>query len=437
MLKYFEGGSDMHRANKSFYVGAFLAGSLGHWIIWEIIQVLSMTYPRLQLILPVIMLPANLLMILSAVVTFILIYKMWAAIQGRGARTSAGKALGFMFIPFFNFYWVFQVYWGWTKDYNCISESDDVQLPLMPEGIGLAVCVLPLLSLFLMTASISIGGWRSFTEAAAVNIGAQASMLIGLVNTILMAILFSKICDGINALVDAGLEPIRTQYALPREDAKTSGMAITSLILGICGIFTCGLSAIVGLVLGIVGLRSIRKSQGWLKGAGLAIAGIAVSGTALLMIPFVMGITGTAFYNARKTAKEYLSMNNARHLCLAVNLYCDENDGSFPPVDNWPVALNEYIGDEKILTSPFAPEAGRIWVMNKNLDGRKIRDIKQPVRTVLIFEARFNSPPAGGRELLTEKPGTIRGQVVGFVDGHAELVRYDRLDDLIWIPDTK
>ena len=428
----------MNKANKNFYVGAFLAGSLGHLIIWETTQILSMIYPRLQPLLLILMLPANLLAILSAVVTFILIYKMWAAIQGRGARTSAGMALGFMFIPLFNFYWLFQVYWGWTKDYNRIRESEDVRLPAMPEGIGLAVCVLPLLSMCFIFAGLIVGGFKSFSEGtAAVNIGIQASWMVGLVNMILMAILFNKICDGINALVDAGLAPVKPQYALPREDAKTSGMAIASLVLGICGIFTCGLSAIVGLILGIVSLSTIRKSQGWLKGTGLAIAGIAVSGTALFMIPFVMGITVTAFYNARKTAKEYLSMNNARHLCLAVNLYCDDNDGSFPPVDNWPAALNEYIRDEKILTSPFAPEAGRAWAMNKNLDGRKIQDIKYPGRTILIFEARFNSPPAGGRELLPEKPRDQRGCVIGFVDGHVECVNPDSLDDLIWIPGTE
>lgn len=424
----------MHKANKNFYVGAFLAGNLGHWIIWETTQILSMAYPQLRPIQYILNMPASLLSLLSAVVTFILVYKMWAAIQGRGARTSAGRALGFMFIPLFNFYWFFQVYWGWTKDYNRISESDDVQLPLMPEGIGLAVCVLPLLSLSLMTASISIGGWRSFTEAAAVNIGAQASMLIGLVNTILMAILFSKICDGINALVDAGLEPIKPQYTLPVEGAKTSGMAIASLVLGICGIFTCGLSAIAGLILGIVSLRAIRKSQGWLKGTGLAIAGIAVSGTALLMMPFMMGITFTSFYNARKNAKAYLSMNNTRHLCLAVNLYCDDNEGSFPPAENWPDVLKPYIDYEKILVSPYAPEAGRAWTMNKNLDGRKRQHIKLPDRTVLVFEARFNSPPAGDRELLPENPRTRRGYVIGFVDGHAEFIRPDRLDELIWTP---
>lgn len=427
----------MHKVNKGFYVGVFLAGRLGHWIIWEVTRFLGMAYPQLRPIFQMLMKPASLLTILSGIVTFILIYKMWAAIQGRGARTSAGKALGFMFIPLFNFYWFFEVYWGWTKDYNRIPESDDVELPSMPEGIGLAVCLLPLLSMCLMIASFFGGGWKNFAEEAAVNVGFQASMLVSLVNTILMAVLFNKICDGINALVDAGLEPIKPQYALPTEDAKTSGMAIASLVMGICGFCTAGIAAIAGLILGIVSLRAIRKSQDWLKGTGLAIAGISVSGIALLMIPFMMGITFTALYNTRKNAKVLLSMNNARQLCLAVNLYCDENDGSFPPVDNWPAALNEYISDEKILTSPFAPEAGRVWAMNKNLDGRKKQDIKQPDRTVLIFEARFNSPPAGTQELLSEKPGTIRGYVIGFLDGHAELVRPDRLDELIWIPDTK
>lgn len=427
----------MHKVNKGFYVGVFLAGRLGHWIIWEIIHFLSMAYPQLRSIRHIRTWPGSLLTILSGIVTFILVYKMWAAIQGRGARTSAGKALGFMFIPLFYFYWVFEVYWGWTKDYNRIPESDDVELPSMPEGIGLAVCVLPLLSMCLMFASFLGGGWENFTETAAVNIVFQASMLMSLVNTILMALLFNKICDGINALVDAGLEPPKPQYVLPAEDAKTSGMAIASLVLGICGFCTAGLAAIAGLILGIVSLRAIRKSQGWLKGTGLAIAGIAVSGIALLMMPFIMGITFTGLYNARKSDRVLLSMNNARQLCLAVNLYCDDNDGSFPPVENWPDVLEPYIRNEKVLTSPFAPEAGRIWTMNKNLDGLKTQDIKQPGRTVLIFEARFNSPPAGGRELLSEKPGTIRGHVIGFLDGHVELVRPDRFDELIWTPGTQ
>lgn len=175
MLNLLEGDNTMHKVKKGFYVGVFLAGSLGHWIIWAITTALSTAYPDKRPILHMLMMPASWLTILSAVVAFILIYKMWAAIQGMGARTSAGKALGFMFIPLFNLYWAFEVYWGWTKDYNRIPEQDDVELPSMPEGIGLAVCVLPLVSMFLMIAGFIVVGWKSFSEGAADNIGLQAS----------------------------------------------------------------------------------------------------------------------------------------------------------------------------------------------------------------------------------------------------------------------
>ena len=228
--------------------------------------------------------------------------------------------------------------------------------------------------------------------------------------------------------------------AEPLPSAKTSGLAIASLALGICGIFTCGLTAIVGLILGIVGLCAISKRAEQLKGKGLAIAGIITSAIGIVLIPFMailLAILMPAFSSARTQGMTAISMNNARQICLAMALYCDENDGRFPSAENWPVALNEYIGDKKILTSPFAPEAGRAWAMNKNLDGRKRQDIKQPHRVVLIFEVEPGSPPAGGRELLPESPQTIRGYVIGFLDGHVELVRHDRLDDLIWTPETQ
>jgi MFS family permease len=441
MLNLFEGGRKMNKANKSFYVGAFLAGSLGHWIISMIITALGMAYPQTRPILSMVMLPASLLSLLSAVVAFILVYKMWAAIQGRGARTSAGKALGFMFIPFFNFYWCFQVYWGWTKDYNRIPESDDAKLPSMPENIGLAVCILPIVSMLLVFAglimAVWVSGWKGLTSTPEYNLGFLASMLVGLVTNILMAILFAKACDGINALVDAGLEPIRPEYAVPREDAKTSGMAIASLVLGICGFCTAGIAAIVGLILGIVGLSAIKKSQGWLKGNGLAIAGIAVSATALLMIPIMMAIMFPALYNTRNHARTIVSMNYAKQLCLAMVMYCDENEGSLPPADNWPDALNSYINNPRILTSPVNRQAGRAWAMNEQLKDRKISDIKQPAGTVLIFECRFGSPPAGGIDLLPESPRGPRGYVIGFLDGHTECVRPQRLDQLIWTPGTE
>ncbi|MEA5079777.1 MAG: DUF4339 domain-containing protein [Anaerolineaceae bacterium] len=54
----------------------------------------------------------------SAILTYVILYKFWRVVQDGYASTSAGKAVGFMFIPFFNFYWMFRAYWGLSKDLN-------------------------------------------------------------------------------------------------------------------------------------------------------------------------------------------------------------------------------------------------------------------------------------------------------------------------------
>jgi len=220
--------------------------------------------------------------------------------------------------------------------------------------------------------------------------------------------------------------------------AKTSGLAIASLVLGICGFVSCGIASIAGVILGIIGLVSISKSAGQLKGQGLAVVGIVVSTITLVLVPMMcilIAILMPALAGARHQAKRVVTMNYAKQLCLAMIMYCDEHDGRFPPGDNWPDVLPPYLGhDESILRSPFDPQAGRAWAMNVHLNGRQRSDIDQPGRTVLVFEARFGSRPAGGQELLPEEHRGRTGYVIGFLDGHVECVRPERLDELIWQP---
>jgi hypothetical protein len=115
-------------------------------------------------------------------------------------------------------------------------------------------------------------------------------------------------------------------------------------------------------------------------------------------------------------------------------MYSEDHDGFLPPAHNWPDALDHYLADGRILEYPFDQHAGRAWAMNASLSGRRLRDIQQPYRTVLIFESRLGSPPAGGRELLPQRPRGRKGYVIGFLDGHAEIVRPENLGTLIWIP---
>src|SRR5690348_1402598 len=51
--------------------------------------------------------------------------------------------------------------------------------------------------------------------------------------------------------------------------AKTSALAIPSLALGILGLFSCGLTALFGLILGIIAMVKVKGSNGALKGNGL------------------------------------------------------------------------------------------------------------------------------------------------------------------------
>ena len=69
--------------------------------------------------------------------------------------------------------------------------------------------------------------------------------------------------------------------------SRVSHQAIASLVLGLLGACTLGLSAVAGVVLGITALASINKSRGALRGRGLAASGIAVSAMMLFVAPVV------------------------------------------------------------------------------------------------------------------------------------------------------
>jgi hypothetical protein len=52
------------------------------------------------------------LTIAAVVFSYMLLYRSWLLLQGHGARTTPGRAVGFCFIPVFFFYWWFVAYAG-------------------------------------------------------------------------------------------------------------------------------------------------------------------------------------------------------------------------------------------------------------------------------------------------------------------------------------
>ncbi|MEU4510333.1 DUF4190 domain-containing protein [Nonomuraea wenchangensis] len=65
-------------------------------------------------------------------------------------------------------------------------------------------------------------------------------------------------------------------YAAPPPPQRpTNGMAVASLVLGIVGLISCGLTSIVGVILGHIALARIKRSGE--EGQGMAVAGLVTS----------------------------------------------------------------------------------------------------------------------------------------------------------------
>ncbi len=217
---------------------------------------------------------------------------------------------------------------------------------------------------------------------------------------------------------------------------KTSGMAVASLVLGVLGM--CGVTAVVGLVLGIVSLRKINRSQGQLGGQGLAIAGIAVSAFMLLFsIPVMAGLTLPALARAKVKAQNIQCMNHVKQLALSGIMYANDHNDRLPDADRWCDLVQTYLGTTatSVLLCPAGNQSDRChYAFNAKLSSVELKNIGSPAQTVLFVEAGGGWNVSGGPELLA-KPSRHHGsRVVGFVDGHVEVVTAARLDKLQWTP---
>lgn len=59
----------------------------------------------------------------ASVLLFVLLFKFWQVVQDRFARTTPAKAIGFLFVPFFNIYWTFVAIFGLSKELNRYSRQ--------------------------------------------------------------------------------------------------------------------------------------------------------------------------------------------------------------------------------------------------------------------------------------------------------------------------
>jgi type II secretory pathway pseudopilin PulG len=214
--------------------------------------------------------------------------------------------------------------------------------------------------------------------------------------------------------------------------APLSRMAIASLILGLLGLLTAGLAAIPGLILGIIALVKISRSQGRLEGTAIAIAGIAVSAVFIVMMPIMAAMLLPALARAKSKAQSVQCLNNVKQLNLAIIMYADDYQGKLPSPENWCDLVKPYLGgSDAAFKCGAQPNARCSYAFNASLAGRKISDVPAPAETILVFSSDDGWNQSGGEAVLEpHRHGNIF--TYGCADGHAEVRRQGVLSHLKW-----
>jgi prepilin-type processing-associated H-X9-DG protein len=222
--------------------------------------------------------------------------------------------------------------------------------------------------------------------------------------------------------------------------APTSGLATTSVVLGILGLFSFGLLALAGLMMGIVSLGQIDRSTGRLQGRGVAIGGIVVSALTLalmfVLVPISAAILFPVFAQAREKARASVCISHMRLVGSAMLMYADDYDGHLPPRENWCDAVLPYVSapqassSRRAFSCPSLADQPSGQAFNAQLSAHSVSRITSPFATAELYDARGGWNLAGGAELAA--PRHNHGLYLLFADGHIQWMQ--RLDSVLWKP---
>ena len=146
--------------------------------------------------------------------------------------------------------------------------------------------------------------------------------------------------------------------------SRTSGLAITSLVLGILSFLFVCFASIPAIICGVLALRDIRNSRGQLTGRGLATTGIVIGVLFTLLLPAILL---PALARAREAARRSSCANNLKHMGLVCKMFANESKGMvFPELSSEPGSLMwlakgvypEYFSDPSVLICPSDSNEG-------------------------------------------------------------------------------
>ncbi len=170
-------------------------------------------------------------------------------------------------------------------------------------------------------------------------------------------------------------------------------------------------------------------------GARVFIICLAVIAGGLLLLASLLY---PALQRANLKSEAIQCMTKTKGLALAIHMYSADHQNQLPFGSNWCDAIQPYLGvgsatKFRCPSTKTTSERGD-YALNQNLQGKSLSSIRDPMRTVLLFETDGGWNKTGGAETLVSKPRHGSGFVVGFTDGHVEVLRSASLAKLRWEP---
>ena len=270
----------MDRVSKPFYFGSYLAAvllaaplSIGPMIAGGG-RIEEESIPFVIL--------GGLIGVYAFVVLAILVYRMWTVIPPDLARTTPGKAVGFLFIPVFNLYWWFVALWGWAQDWNAYAAASEGRFHRTSEALPLGIAIFGALG-------GSIGTIAGFAGAP------WLGTLLAAPNYVLIPVFIYEVCDLVNS-VPFVPDEVTSGVAYAPQQSGSSGLGVASLVLGIVSIVLPYLGLICGIVAIVLARKQRRTFPEPLSLAGLitGIIGTALWGltiTVLIIIIVAVGLS--------------------------------------------------------------------------------------------------------------------------------------------------
>lgn len=213
--------------------------------------------------------------------------------------------------------------------------------------------------------------------------------------------------------------------------ARQSKLAKLSVVLGACGLFTCGLSSVAGLVFGIMAAVKIGKSGGKLTGSHRAFSGIAISAVTFSFVVFYITANGRSVERAHASS----CWNNLKQLGLMAESYSVKNENALPSAGWCDLLLQQTDGEwdyRRIFICPMQDDGDYGYAYNINLVGVSASEVNPA--TVMLFESDAGWNATGGPELILQQPRHANVFIVGFADGSVRRVSPKEVQSLRWQP---